>query len=51
MVATTEVRYENGKDDCKEDSDEETPERWVASPGDIRHILSLQKELERVKNV
>jgi len=48
-VATTEVRYENGKADCEEDSDEETPERWVAYPGHIRRILSLQEELERVK--
>ena len=49
MVATTEVRYENGKTDCEEGSDDETPERWVAHPGDIQRILSLQEELERVK--
>ena len=43
------MRYENGKTDYEEDSDEETPERWVAHPGDIQHILSLQEELERTK--
>jgi len=48
-VATTEVRYENRRIDYKEDSDEETVERWVAHPGDILRILNLQKELEGVK--
>ena len=48
-VAITEVRYENGKTDYEEGSDEETPERWVAHPGDIQRILSLQEELERAK--
>jgi len=48
-AATTEVRYENGKTDYEEDSDEEIPERWVAHPGDIQRIVSLQEELKRVK--
>jgi len=49
MVATTEVRYENGKTDYEEDSGEETVEHWVAHPGDIQYILNLQEELERAK--
>jgi len=49
MVATTEVRYENGTTGYGEDSAEETLERWVAHPGDIQRILNLEKELERVK--
>jgi len=47
-VATTKVRYKNGKTDSKEESDKKTPERWVAYPQDIQHVINLQEELECV---
>jgi len=49
MLATTEVRYKNRRTDYEENSDKEVLERWVAQPGDIQRIHSLQEELERAK--
>jgi len=48
-VATASVRYGSERSSNGSDSDQEVPERWVAYPQDIQRILSLQKELERVK--
>jgi len=48
MVATTEVRYENGRFGYEGVSDEETLERWVAHPGEIQRIVILQ-DLECAK--
>jgi len=47
-VATTEVRYENGKTVSKQESDKKTLERWVAYPQDIQRVINLQEELECV---